>query len=231
MKENLIDYLKGKLIVSCQALEGEPLYRPEGHIMDLMAKAAVEAGAVAIRAQGAQDVAQIKEMVDVPVIGLIKKVYEGYDGYITMTMAEIDALVEVGADVIALDATNRKRGDGLTAYQFIEKIFEKYPDVLLMADVSTVEEGILAEKAGCQFVGTTLSGYTEYTEGRPAPDFELMKELSEVLKVPVIAEGRIHYPNQALEALKVGVHAVVVSGAITRPLEITARFIDAIKEF
>ena len=229
-QKELYHYLKGQLIVSCQALEGEPLYRPEGGIMDLMAKAAIESGAKAIRAQGMVDIAQIKQATDVPVIGIIKKSYPGYEGYITMTMAEIDALVATKADIIALDATNRRRGDGLSAYEFIQKIREKYPNIVLMGDVSTVEEGLLAEEAGCAFIGTTLSGYTAYTQEKTGPDFELIEQLAQKLTVPLIAEGKIHYPKQAAQALKAGAHCVVVGGAITRPQEITSRFMNAIKE-
>lgn len=229
-KDELIRRLKGQLIVSCQALEGEPLYQKDGHVMNLMAKAAVIAGAAAIRTNGVQDILQIKAMVNVPIIGIIKREYEGFEGFITMTMKEIDELVATKCEIIALDATDQVRGDGLSASDFIKQIKEKYPHVLLMADVSTYQEGLNAQDAGADFVGTTLSGYTSYSKQSNEPDLDLMEQLSKKLLIPVIGEGKIHYPHQAKAAFERGVHCVVVGGAITRPLEITQRFINAIKE-
>ncbi|GAB6168432.1 N-acetylmannosamine-6-phosphate 2-epimerase [Clostridium carnis] len=229
-KEEIIQKISGGLIVSCQALEGEPLYIENDSMMPLMARAAKKAGACAIRTNGVRDVAGIKEETNLPVIGLIKKCYEGYEQYITVTMDEVDKLVEAGADVIALDCTLRDRKDGKTVAEHIQAIKEKYPNIILMADISNLEEGINACKAGVDMVGTTLSGYTDYTPKLEGPDYELVKSLVESIDIPVIAEGRIHYPNQAAEMLNIGATAVVVGGAITRPLEITTRFMDAINK-
>ena len=135
-KKELYEYLRGELIVSCQALPGEPLYREEGGVMCLMAQAAKNAGVKAIRAQGIVDIKQIKEQTNLPVIGIIKKSYPGYATYITATMDEVDKLVEVGSDIIALDCTNRERGDGKTPSEFVKEIKEKYPNIVLMADIS-----------------------------------------------------------------------------------------------
>lgn len=228
-KQQLLEKLKGGLIVSCQALPGEPLYKEEGGVMNLMAYAAKMAGAVGIRAQGVQDIIQIKKMVDLPVIGIIKKSYPGYEQYITVTMDEIDALVNAGSDIIALDATMRPRGDGLSINEFIAQIKQKYPNVLLMADISTLEEAINAEKAGCDFVGTTLNGYTAYTCEDKTLNVSLMKKIAENVHIPLIGEGKIHTPQQAKQALEAGAFCVVVGGAITRPLEIAKRFIEEIK--
>lgn len=194
-------------------------------IMPLMAKAAILGGACGIRTNSYRDVSKIKETVSVPVIGLIKKKYENFPQHITVGMDEIDDLVEAKADIIALDCTLRERHDGLTINEFIAKIKNKYPNILLMADISTLEEGINAYKAGVDFVGTTLSGYTPYTQNDPAPNFDLIKKLVESIPIPVIAEGRIHTPEQAKKMLELGAYAVVVGGAITRPLEITERFV------
>lgn len=229
-KEEIINKIKSGLIVSCQALEGEPLYIENDSIMPLMARAAKKAGACAIRTNGVRDVIGIKKETQLPVIGIIKKSYEGYEQYITVTMDEIDKLVEAGADIIALDCTLRERKDGKTVAEHIKSIKEKYPDILLMADISNLEEGINAWKSGVDLVGTTLSGYTDYTPKLDGPDYELVKSLVEAIDIPVIAEGRVHYPNQAVEMLKLGATAVVVGGAITRPLEITSRFMDAINK-
>lgn len=227
-KEQLFEYLKGKLIVSCQALEGEPLYRPEGGVMNLMAQAAKNAGASAIRAQGVVDIKQIKEQTNLPVIGIIKKSYEGYDTYITATMAEVDALVEAGSEIIALDCTLRRRGDGKTVAEYIAEIKAKYPEIVLMADISNVEEAIYAANAGVDCVGTTMNGYTPYTAESKTFDPNLVKEISENVNVPIIAEGKIHSPHEVRLALDAGAHCVVVGGAITRPEEITRRFMAAL---
>ncbi|MGX7075895.1 N-acetylmannosamine-6-phosphate 2-epimerase [Globicatella sanguinis] len=228
MTHSIIDQLKGKLIVSCQALPGEPLYREEGGVMVLMAKAAIEAGAAGIRAQGVTDIKQIKEAFDVPVIGIIKKSYEGFDSYITVTMAEVDALVEAKSDIIALDATHCKRADG-TIDDFVKAIKEKYPNQLLMADISTLEEGLHAEALGFDLIGTTMNGYTPYTKNQTeGPNFELMRQLVEKTHTPIVAEGKIHYPAELAEAFAQGVHTAVVGGAITRPYEIASRFMKVV---
>ncbi|WP_455792678.1 N-acetylmannosamine-6-phosphate 2-epimerase [Clostridium butyricum] len=229
-KEKLLKEIKGKLIVSCQALEGEPLYIEDSSVMPLMARAAKQAGAAAIRTNGVRDVIGIKEETNLPIIGIIKKGYEGYEQYITVTMDEIDQLVQAEADIIAMDCTLRERVDGRSVSEFIQTIKEKYPQIILMADISNLEEGINAWKAGIDMVGTTLSGYTEYTLKLEEPDFKLIEDLAKNIDIPIIAEGRIHTPEQATKALDLGAHAVVVGGAITRPLEIATRFVDAISK-
>lgn len=228
-KSELLSLMQGNLIVSCQALIGEPLYLEDGTIMPLMARAAKEAGACAIRTNSTRDVLAIKEETGLPVIGLIKHNIEGYEPFITPTMKEVHALVQAHADIIAFDATMRPRADGLSVEAFVKAIRDTYPDTYLMADISTYEEGISAAKAGVDFIGTTLSGYTDYTLTRPSPDFELVSKLAKDLDIPVLAEGRIQTPEEAKHMLEVGAFAVVVGGAITRPLEITQRFLKAMK--
>lgn len=230
-KEELFERIKGKVIVSCQAVKGEPLYVEEKSVMYLMARAAKQAGAPAIRTSSIRDVIAIKEETGLPVIGLIKIQYEGFESYITPTMKEVDELVEAKADEIALDCTNQKRGDGKSISEFISEVREKYPEAVLMADISTYEEGVNAWKLGMDIVGTTMSGYTPYTPKTDGPDYELARRLSETLDIPVIGEGRVHSPEQAVEMLKTGAHAVVVGGAITRPLEIAQRFMKAVSAF
>jgi len=226
-KNELFEKLKGGLVVSCQALPGEPLYKSEGGVMPLMAKAAVMAGACAIRANSVRDIEEIKATVDLPVIGIIKKKYDGFTQHITVTMAEIDALMSCGTDIIALDCTDRPRPDGRTVKEFVEAIKSKYPNCILMADISNYKEAKMAVEAGVDCVGTTLSGYTgEVTSNEP--DFELVKNISANLDTIVIAEGKIHYPDQAKKMIEYGADIIVVGGAITRPQEITNRFIDAI---
>ncbi|SHM66321.1 N-acylglucosamine-6-phosphate 2-epimerase [Anaerosporobacter mobilis DSM 15930] len=228
-KEEVLKAMKHSIIVSCQALPGEPLYVEEKSIMYLMARAAKQAGATCIRTNSVRDVIAIKEETKLPVIGLIKKQYEGYESYITPTLKEVTELVEAEADVIALDCTMRRRGDGTTINEYIAKIKELYPDLVLMADISTYEEGVNAWKCGVDLVSTTMSGYTPYSLKVEGPDFELVKKLIEAVDIPVIAEGRVHTPELAKAMLETGAYAVVVGGAITRPFEIATRFMSAIK--
>ncbi len=231
MKKNLEKILSDthhSIIVSCQALPGEPLYCEAFSLMPYMAKAAQMAGCRCIRTSSVRDVAAIKQMTGLPVIGLIKRVYEGYASYITPTMREIDELTEADADIIALDCTLRARGDGTTVNEFLDQIRRKYPDIILMADISTYEEGINAWKCGVDIISTTMSGYTPYSPQTDEPDFELVEHLVRDLKIPLIAEGKIHYPEQAKKMLATGAHAIVIGGAITRPLEIARRFYDSI---
>lgn len=223
-----IKALKGGLIVSCQALEDEPLH--SSYIMGRMAFAAKEGGAIAIRANSYNDIVEIKKTVDLPVLGIVKRDYEDSEVYITPTMKEIEELVEAKAEIIALDATKRIRPQGLTLEVFIKKIREKYENLLLMADISTFEEGIRAWELGFDIVSTTMSGYTPYSKKSDTPDFALLERLVNTVKVPVIAEGRIWTREEAVKALEIGAHAVVVGSAITRPREITRRFAEAINK-
>lgn len=231
-REALLQQIHKGLIVSCQALETEPMYTEEGGVMPLFAKAAAMSGAVGIRANTVRDITQIKEVVDLPVIGIIKKGYPGTPMYITVTMAEVDALHACGVDILAVQGTSALRPDGSTAPEFIRAIKERYPDQLVMADIATLEEALACAEAGADFVGTTMRGYTPETQGIDDIDYAFIHELAERLPetTHLIAEGHIHYPEQAVKALDAGAYTLVVGGAITRPAEITARFTSAIHE-
>lgn len=229
-KEILLKNLKNGLIVSCQALPSEPMYTEEGHIMPLFAKAAQEAGAVGIRANSVRDITQIKALVSLPVIGLIKANYHDFETYITPTMVEVDALVEIGCDIIAIEFTSHSRKNQQTPSEFVADIRKKYPSVLLMADCATLSDALDADKAGVDFIGTTMSGYTPDTVMSPDPDFDLVRQIVLHCSKPVFAEGRIHTPDQARAMLELGAYSVIVGGAITRPKEIALRYIEAIKK-
>lgn len=228
MMHPLISVLKHGLIVSCQALEDEPLFGSE--TMVLMALAAEEGGAAAIRANTPQDIRAIKNKSRLPVIGLYKKQYPDADAYITPTIREVQEIVEAGADLVAFDATRMSRPGGQTLEQLFAQIRELYPSTLLVADVSTFEEGVTAMDLGADIVSTTMSGYTPYSVQQQKPDVELVARLAALRRAPVLAEGRIWAPEQCVACLEAGAHAVVVGTAITRPQEITRRFVRAISD-
>ncbi|MGN0525753.1 N-acetylmannosamine-6-phosphate 2-epimerase [Eubacterium sp.] len=224
----ILEQIKGGLIVSCQALPHEPLY--DSYIMSKMAYAAMLGGAVGIRANTIVDILAIRKRVDLPIIGIIKQEYDGSDVYITPTMDEVDALVEIGCDIIATDATNRIRPNGKTFEDFFSEVRAKYPNQLFMADTSCFEEGQLAERLGFDLIGTTMAGYTPYTKGRSLPDLELIEKYSKELNVPIIAEGGIWSPEDLKNVYKAGAFSAVCGTAITRPMDITKRFVKALDE-
>jgi N-acylglucosamine-6-phosphate 2-epimerase len=226
----MLDLIKGGIIVSCQALEDEPLH--SSFIMGRMAKAATEGGAVGIRANSAVDIHEIKKTTNLPVIGIVKKDYSDTPIYITPTITEIKELASTQCEMIALDATKRKRHNKESLQSFVSEIRKTAPNKLLMADIATSEEAIQAQELGFDCVSTTLVGYTEETEGQNIADtdFFILKEILNALTIPVIAEGRVDTPQKANRCLELGVHAVVVGSAITRPQLITRSFTDYIKK-
>lgn len=217
------------LIVSCQALPDEPLY--SSFIMARMALAADQAGAVGIRANTKEDIIEIKKTIALPVIGIVKRDYEGSDVFITATNHEVDELIESGCEVIALDATKQQRPKEKLE-DIVKYIRNNAPDVEIMADISTVEEAIHADKLGFDYIGTTLRGYTSYTKNHILfeNDFEFLKNVLDKVEAKVIAEGNVITPEMYKEVTGLGVHCTVVGGAITRPKQITERFINAIKD-
>ncbi|MGK7958858.1 MAG: N-acetylmannosamine-6-phosphate 2-epimerase [Crocosphaera sp.] len=204
---------KSSLIVSCQAPVESPLFDPK--FIAAMAKAAINQGAKGIRINTPDHVKQVrKELPNIPIIGLWKQDYSGYDIYITPCYNDAVAIAEAGADIIAIDGTLRKRPQGEKLEDLIDNIHQKLGK-LVMADVDTIENAIASAKAGADFVGTTLYGYTKETGNRQPPGFSLLEEMSQQLTVPIIAEGGISTPQEAKKALNYGAYSVVVGTAIT----------------
>lgn len=224
-----VENLKGKLIVSCQALPHEPLH--SSFIMGRMALAAKEGGAWGIRANTKEDIAEIQRQVDLPIIGIVKRDYEDSKVYITPTMKEIHELMEVMPEIIALDATSDLKPGGRSLEEFYREIRAAYPDQLLMADCSTVEEALWADELGFDFIGTTLVGYTEQSKGLKIEenDFEIVREIVAKAKSRVIAEGNVNTPEKARRVIELGAFSVVVGSIITRPQLITRAFAEALK--
>ncbi len=224
-----VNNLKGNLIVSCQALPNEPLH--SSFIMGRMALAAKEGGAAGIRANTKEDIAEIKAQVDLPIIGIVKRDYDDSEVYITPTMKEVDELMEVKPDIIAIDATSALRPEGKTLDQFFKEVKNKYPDQLFMADCSTVEEALHADELGFDFIGTTMVGYTKQSENLKIEnnDFEIIREILSKAKHPVIAEGNINTPQKVKRVIELGCYSVVVGSIITRPQLITKSFVDELK--
>jgi N-acylglucosamine-6-phosphate 2-epimerase len=226
-RKNQLTALKGKLIVSCQAYEGEPLYGAD--IMARIALAAKNGGAAAIRANSPEDIRAIKALSGLPVIGIWKKRYPDSEVYITPALDDAIAVAEAGADIIAMDATDRKRPGGERLETIVENVRKRFGG-LLMADISTADEAVRAERLGFDIVSTTLSGYTAYSPKLSGPDFGLIADIVKRTSIPVFAEGRIRTPEEAARCLREGAFAVVVGSAITRPEEIAKRFAEAVRE-
>ena len=223
-----VEQLKGKLIVSCQALPHEPLH--SSFIMGRMAVAAKEGGASGIRANSKEDIKEMKSLIDLPIIGIVKRDYEGCKVYITPTMKEVDELMEVKPEIIAVDATQDLRPGDVTLDEFFKEAKAKYPDQLWMADCSTVEEALHADELGFDFIGTTMVGYTEQSKNLKieANDFEILREIVSKAKHHVIAEGNINTPEKAKRVIELGAYAVVVGSIITRPQLNTKPFAEAV---
>jgi len=223
-----VQILKGKIVVSSQAMPGEPFY--DAVCMKAMMQAVVDGGASALRVAGARDV-KLAKSFDLPVIGLTKpdKLPEDWRNvvYITSGLKEVQELLDADADIIAFDGTSRPRPDGSSLKEIINLIHSK--GKLAMADISTFEEGINCAELGVDIISTTLAGYTEHSgEAGEGPDFELLDKLVKALDKPVILEGRIWEPKDVKKAFELGAFCVVIGSAITRPHLITKRFVNAV---
>ena len=224
---NLIDILKGKIIVSSQAMPDEPFYKEE--CMTAMMESVINGGAAGLRVAGARDVKNAKKYFSVPVIGLTKpdKLPENWRElvYITPTLKEVREIIDAGADIIAFDGTLRPHLDSVE--MMINTIHQN--GRLAMADIATLNEGVKCAELGADIISTTLSGYTaESGAAGSTPDFELLKNLVKSINTPVFLEGRIWKPEDVKQAFVLGAHSVVIGSAITRPQLITKRFIEGI---
>lgn len=225
-RDTFLSNIHNNLIVSCQALENEPLHGSD--IMAKMSQAAKEGGAKAIRSNSASDVAAIKKQTGLPVIGLLKRNYPDNEVFITATLKEVNELLSVNPEVIALDATIRKRPHGETLKDLVSYIHGQ-SDTLVMADIATLRDAEYAIECEVDMISTTLSGYTSDSPKFEGPDFDLVERLSKTSTVPVIAEGRIQTPDQARRMLELGAWSIVVGSSITRPQLITKTFTDKIR--
>ena len=228
MKNTFLDQVKGSLIISCQALPDEPLH--SSFIMSRMALAAKEAGAAGIRANSIVDIQAIQDEVDLPVIGLNKVDYPDSPVYITPTIKEMRAVAATGCAAVACDVTGQPRPNGEKLADIVATMRAEFPDTLLMADTDTLENVRLADEIGFDIIGTTMHGYTPATKGANIADddFAYLKAVLKTTSHPVIAEGKVDTPAKMKRCLDLGCHAVVVGGAITRPLQIAKNFIDAL---
>lgn len=228
MKNNFLNIVKDHLVVSCQALPNEPLH--SSFIMSRMARAAKEAGSVAIRCNSVVDIQAIQDETHLPIIGLSKVDYPDSPVYITPTIKEMRAVASTGAEVVACDVTGQKRPNGEKLADIVAQMRKEFPDTLLMADTASLDNVKEANELGFDIIGTTMHGYTPDTQGMNIADndFSYLKEVLKTAEHPVIAEGKVDTPEKARRCIDLGCHAVVVGGAITRPLEIASKFINAV---
>lgn len=229
MNQNtFLSEVKHSLIVSCQALDDEPLHGSD--VMAKMAEAAKQGGAKAIRCNSVSDCEAIKKQTGLPIIAIIKSDYDNSDIFITPTLTEVKELLKVNPDVIALDATTRIRPNDEKLKDIITYIHEN-SNTLVMGDIATKEDAAYAYGCNVDMLSSTLSGYTDETKykSEDGPDFDLVEKLAKTYSIPVIAEGKVHTPAQAKKMLGLGAWSVVVGGAITRPQLITKSFVEEIK--
>ena len=230
-KKEILESLRGGLVVSCQVQPEDPIYTD--NMVVKMAEAASWAGAVGIRANTPEQIRQIKEAVHLPVIGLYKIWRENTDVYITPTLEAAKAVWEAGAEIIAMDCTDRMTLEGTKAWELLPKVKEAIPEAITFADVSNYEEAKRAAELGADIVAPTLCGYTEYTADRPCLDYRefarMCRDLGE--DVHMMMEGHLNTPEDAMKCIYLGAHAVVVGSAITRPHLTAKRFVDLLGRY
>lgn len=222
----MIEILKSNLIISCQAPSNSPLHHPD--IIAAIAKACINQGAKGLRIDSPSHIQAVKQLLpNIPVIGLWKQMELNSSVYITPRFADAAAVSEAGADIIAIDATQRSRPDGEKLVEIITQIKQKLGKPV-MADIDTLENAIAAEKAGADFIGTTLYGYTEITQDLIPPSFEFIQTLVKTIDKPIICEGGVKTPQEVRKALDLGCFSVVVGTAITGIDLLAQKFVQGI---
>ena len=222
-----IETLRGRLIVSCQASEGDPL--DDLDTLTRIATSVLRGGAGGLRAEGVTRIAAFRNLTQLPIIGIIKTYDANGDVYITPDFRSAKAISDAGADIIALDCTARRLAAPEPWPELIPRIHAELNRPVL-ADIATLEDALAAERAGADAVATTLYGYTADTAGNQTVSWPLLQSIVVHLTIPTLAEGHITSPEEVRRALHLGAHAVVVGSAITRPEIITARFAQVAKD-
>ncbi len=218
--------LRKGLIVSCQAEEGSPFN--SSRFIAAFAEAAEIGGAVGVRVRDPENVRAVAEVIDLPIVGLTKGKFESGGVLITPTIDDVLRLVDSGADIIAVDATDRRRLNGMSGNEFL-RLVKSRTSCPVVADISNVHEGLAAAEEGADFIATTLSGYVgTAVQSKDEPDYNLIQEIASRTKTRIIAEGRIWSPQQARNAISHGAFAVCIGSAITRPVEIVRKFVDSL---
>jgi N-acylglucosamine-6-phosphate 2-epimerase len=218
--------LQGRLIVSCQAAEGDPL--DDVNALTRIAASVLQGGAGGLRAEGASHVAAFRAITDLPIIGIVKTYDNDQTLCITPDLKSAETVSEAGADIVALDCTSYRSAGAEPWPELVFRI-QRELAVPVLADIATLEDALAVEQAGVDAVATTLFGYTPATAGLRYVSWPLVEELVSRLRIPVLVEGHITRPEEVEKAMRMGVHAVVVGSAITRPQTITARFVQALR--
>lgn len=231
-KKQILERLKGGLIVSCQVQHDDPIYTD--NMVVKMAEAARWAGAVGIRANSPEQIKAIKEAVpELPMIGLWKVWHDDTDVFITPTMKEVKAIWEAGAEIIALDCTAQVTHEGTQAWNLIKEVKKEIPEAIIFADVSNLEEARRAVENGADIVAPTLYGYTKETSHIEGADYRMFAQMCRELKdeAYVMMEGHLYTPEDAMKCIFLGAHSVVVGSAITRPHLTAKRFVDLLSGY
>lgn len=230
-KNEFIEKIHSGLIVSCQVKQTDPHY--DENTVTNMAKAAIWGGASGLRLESPTDITNVRNLTDLPIIGLWKNYRDNSEVFITWSMEQVTKVVEAGIDVIAVDATNRLNPEGKKAFEIIREIKKKYPDLLVLADIRDDSDVDTAIEYGADFIAPTLYRFSPIAKSDSEPDFEMLTKIVRKVngRCEVIMEGKITTPEQAVLSLYYGAIAVVVGNAITRPHIVTRKFVDTIKGF
>lgn len=230
-QQTVIEQLKNGLIVSCQAKKEDPVYLPG--IITKMAESAIWGGAAGLRINTPEHIKEVRKITDLPIIGLWKQHMKDHSVFITPTIEAVEEVIKAGADIVAIDATDRVNAQGEKAYLLIHKIKQKYTDTIILADIRNEKEAVLALEQGAHLVAPTLYRFNDHPKSIDSPDFEMLAKIVRVTKGNgfVLMEGKINTPEEAIESLYLGAYAVVVGSAITRPHLTTLRFTNKINKY